>query len=488
MAVLRWLWSCCRPCREFFKLTLLLTCVVPMILLSSSGKFINIFGGTQEEAPVLIKQRYLDHVKYNSNDPFRRGLDIAKKANIKHSHHISHDKNFDRLYAKDVQKHPSFFNRLTASRDVQCGGKFQGFLSLTAVLHDVVIDRDKCNGPKGGEKFEELMNQSEDVEYLKYQPGFFVMNCDKRISYTFKESNTHLHRWMEVLRQGAVDDVDEVIDDFTIAITRYEYVNMYHTMTDYYNAFLVMAYFNQTQHQTNILLLDAHPAGGLDSVWGTVFNSMTRVSQLPRKTRFTNLVFNILSYHSPLYVSQKVSTKLPLSEEFREFFLSSYDIPTFYPLDCDKLSILLIWRRNYVAHPRNPSGTVHRKIYNEKELETTIQKSYPGAKVRGVQTDRFEVSDQVKLFAECDILIGMHGAALTEMLFMHEGRGIIELYPKYVQPTWRGHFIKMAAEKNLIYESWINTDSSLEHADYHTEVPPQVVLKKIELVKKRMCT
>ena len=58
---------------------------------------------------------------------------------------------------------------------------------------------------------------------------------------------------------------------FTIAVTRYEYANLFHTMTDWYNAFYVMKVFNKTPQDVKILLIDGHPKSQLDVTWNTLF-------------------------------------------------------------------------------------------------------------------------------------------------------------------------------------------------------------------------
>nr|KAG5698185.1 hypothetical protein BaRGS_030548 [Batillaria attramentaria] len=76
-------------------------------------------------------------------------------------------------------------------------------------------------------------------------------------------------------------------------------------MTDFYNAFLAMLAFDQHPDDVTILWVDAHPKGGLDDVWTTLFGRAYRAARLPGPTR------------------------------------------------------------NYVAHPRNKGGSVSRKIFNE---------------------------------------------------------------------------------------------------------------------------
>lgn len=66
-----------------------------------------------------------------------------------------------------------------------------------------------------------------------------------------------------------------------------------------------------------------------------------------------------------------------------------------------------------------------RKVMNEVEVMGIL-------KSRGfecIETDSMLFADQVQLFSECDTLISIHGAALTNMLFMPPGSKIFEIYP-----------------------------------------------------------
>jgi len=69
---------------------------------------------------------------------------------------------------------------------------------------------------------------------------------------------------------SAVDRNKAVVDKFTVALTRNEYANLYHTVSDWYNVFLLTQFFNVTQ-PAHVLLVDAHPAGPLDDAWNVLF-------------------------------------------------------------------------------------------------------------------------------------------------------------------------------------------------------------------------
>ncbi len=399
--------------------------------------------------------------------------------------------NFNRVYYN--KSSPSeYFTKWNQSKIEQCGGQFVAYAKEIAVLHDVIIDNSKASGRIGGENFRSLMNQQEQEEFFQYKPGFMQLQCDAKPTYSFFQNN-HLNDWMrsiEVTQRTFMSDYNLYKDDAVyLAITRYEYVNLYHTMTDFYNAFLVTTFLSLTQKQTHILIMDGHPWGSLDPVWNTLFPSVERLGHLPKRTKFKNLIFGMQGYNSPIFVglSNIPGGHLPLADEFRDFVLNSYNLPIHRRLNCSNVNMLLIWRRNYIAHPRNPSGDVHRKIKNEEELIDAIRLAYRNDTVRGAQTDRLDMWDQLRLTSEADIMIGMHGAALSLLMFLPKHGGLIELMPNYIHPEWKKHFISMAQWKNLIYRRWINKENKLEFPNHYTEVPPKTVINIIHEIKSEMC-
>ena len=473
--------------RRLFLVLIMCVCGVSLVILSITQRDLLANSYRQGAWPMndaLIKPRFLEKIERYQNN-FLQEDDLDNGTSMVN---VSHGSSFDRLYVKNGSV-PLLFKEWLNSMHTKCDRNFQTFGRIAAVTHDVIIDQTKSIGRRGGERFEMLMNQRENEEFYTFRRGFMEVPC-KAVPEDRFRGNNHLNKWMASMTTYTQDEaVDDVIPDFTIAITRYEYVNLYHTMTDFYNAFLIMAFFNKSQRHTNILIVDGHPRGGLDPVWGTLFKSVTRLGQLKRRTRFRNLVFGIMGYDSPIFrgVTDTSIRTLPLSDEFRDFFLSSYNIQTDAPLNCRSLNVLFIWRRNYIAHPRNPSGNVHRKIHNEQELVRAVSRAYPTFNVLGIQADRCSMGEQLKYISETDILIGMHGAALSHSLFLQRGRAMIELMPSYVNPVWKNHFIVMAKWRRLIYERWVNTHSSLEHKGFYTTVPPGVLLGFLRTIVEDMC-
>ena len=309
-----------------------------------------------------------------------------------------------------------------------CAGRLVAYGRQFARLTNAVIDRRFCRSDReGGEPIDAVINQPESVEYYYVDRGCFRLACPSnssvagsRVDYAFAGAQNHLNAWLLGLQLTSVDAASSDVDSrprFTVAVTRYEYANLYHTMTDWYNAFLLLCFFNETSDSTDILFVDSHPRGALDPVWRRLFRRTTRLSDLPsdRPTSFGQLVWGWLGYNSLMTVYQSLPTP-PLVEEFRDFFLSAYGLSSAPATvrggqqrpDCVgmRLSILFIWRRDYVAHPRNPRGSVTRKIANEDELLRRVSSQLPEARVRGVQIDLYTMDEQLRLILGADILIG----------------------------------------------------------------------------------
>ncbi|XP_050412468.1 uncharacterized protein LOC126827250 [Patella vulgata] len=364
-------------------------------------------------------------------------------------------------------------------------GNYVMYAREFALLNDVIVDPGQATGRVGGENITSVLNQEESVEYLKLNKSYFQLNCEKLQHPPFNGKN-HLNDWLGSVTCVSRDNLKHgrQVSGLTIAVQRYEYVNFYHTMTDYFNAFLIMILFQKSPKDINILYIDAHPAGSLDATWDHLFNKTYRAGSLATTTKFSKMAWNIQSYNSPL--NNHGLPYVPYLEEFRKFFLSRHKADKLKILDCKNLSVLFIWRRDYVAHPRNPSGVVSRKIKNEDELLTSIKDVLPGHDIKALQLDKLKMDKQLELISGTDILIGMHGAGLTHTLFLPKHGGLIELYPTY-WPQANKHFLTMARWRNLHYLAWKNHDPENEHANKMTYIPPRTLVKMVKEMVKKIC-
>ena len=76
-------------------------------------------------------------------------------------------------------------------------------------------------------------------------------------------------------------------------------------------------------------------------------------------------------------------------------------------------------------------NSTKRKVLNEKELCNKLER----AGFSCIETDKMSLFDEVNIFRSCDYLISLHGAGLTNLLFMPDGSKIVEFFPQYSRET-----------------------------------------------------
>jgi hypothetical protein len=77
-----------------------------------------------------------------------------------------------------------------------------------------------------------------------------------------------------------------------------------------------------------------------------------------------------------------------------------------------------------------------RKVTNESAFATMLQRY----DIETVFAEKLSFSDQVNLFTSANLLIGVHGAGLTNCLFMNQGSKVIELRKKENQGSNVGYW------------------------------------------------
>lgn len=364
-----------------------------------------------------------------------------------------------------------------------CHGDFTAYKNLFAKLRNVTVDTEYGHGKRGGENISEVLNQQESEEFYRFHRGFFKLPCGENIRYDFGQES-HLNGWLAALHTQPSPVKYKRYSEWTVAITRYEYANLYHTMTDFYNTFLVLKVFKVRPENATVLVVDGHPLGALDDTWKVLFKRVIRVGEFTEPVLFENMIWSIIGYDSPLNEHDLPSA--PYLEEFRHQFLSKHGVQTDYELNCDKLNILLLWRHDYLAHPRNPSGRVSRKIKNEDELLQKITETLNGHDVNGLQIDLYPMPKQLEIIAKTDLLIGMHGAGLSHTMFLPRHAGLLEMYPMYYSPDNR-HFRQMAEWRHLHYSVWLHYEPERDINDELTIVNVDEVAQLAQNMVQRIC-
>lgn len=108
-----------------------------------------------------------------------------------------------------------------------------------------------------------------------------------------------------------------------------------------------------------------------------------------------------------------------------------------------------------------------RKIENEDKL-IPILKKY---NFEIIDADNLTIKEQISLFNSCKVLISIHGAALTNCLFMNEKTNLVELYKSN---TFINHcYERMAKELNINFTRLLCDGGS--NASTHVDVTDLIV-------------
>ena len=120
----------------------------------------------------------------------------------------------------------------------------------------------------------------------------------------------------------------------------------------------------------------------------------------------------------------------------------------------------------------------HRSLIHEKEIAAQLQK-------RGfdsVDCGKLSVQKQAEVFSSADVVVGAHGAALTNLVFCRPGTRVVELFsPAYVNPCYRD--LCVAAE--LRHATVIGDGKDWELSTVHDE-PSTAITASWELVEKAL--
>jgi hypothetical protein len=278
-----------------------------------------------------------------------------------------------------------------------------------------------------------------------------------------------------------------------LARERGEHANPFHAMTDCLNACFALHLAGVVDgvsgaragaDRVQLLLLDEQAGpydldAGAGSFLKRVFapvHGVVRASDLQRRAAEgaaggAQLVMRHAVFAPPGYSNMllaHVSSEgdchqgTHLLQSFRRFVLAAF--PATAPLLAadwaaaaaagEPVRVTLVSRRPYTTFVEHKF--IGRQFDNEDEILQALRAE------RGVAVERVDfaggmaVEAQLATVARTEVLVGMHGAALTYALYMPPHGAVVELWPKG-QDMWRC-FEHAAAMAGLQYARWANAD------------------------------
>ena len=381
------------------------------------------------------------------------------------------------------------------SQNTFCTNRIRVMAGGIVLLKDIII-RPKLGRAKVLEV--KLDRPAEEDEFFKLQKGFFTLYCDgdvRKVQEKLSEAKkyhalTGLIASLEIANPSLVPLL-RLNQSFQaghyLAIQRVEYANVYWTVIDMLDIFITTQRMGIEPEKLNIVLMDAHPATPLDPFWSVLFQRLIKLGVDRVFTESDNVVFENLVWRYPRVncpLLDKNLKSLDHIQPFRKFVLKRFGIASKSPLrNCSqphKLNVLVSFRRDYQSHPRNLDGTVDRKIANERDVITEMEKNFSSQlNITSAQLDAFPLKRQLELVASADIFFGMHGSAHGYPIFMAPGGAVVEIF-NFNSGNWHMEKISTLSEHSHI--TWTATDrKAYDTKTRSTTIPagiPTMLLKK----------
>jgi glycosyltransferase involved in cell wall biosynthesis len=299
--------------------------------------------------------------------------------------------------------------------------------SQIVALRDCGIDRTRVKMRAGGGELP-LQPFPEEQEFAIFQPGALQVRdlggFDPQRLGGYQQHFLSSAEKGRDLREGG----EELV--MTFVVERQEYVNLYHTLIELFNAYVAIQLLARAG-PFNLLLLDGHCRGPLDSLWSDILKPrrLYRLHDYPREvTRFRNLVLVPGGYASPLYGTGRVEPSRfgDFLSDFVETVLGAYGIKD-RPMP-DRV-LTFVDRRDYKPHPRS-DGIVCRKVDDLGMTIDVLRRLYPHHRIDVRGFENLPFGQQLQIARESAVLCGVHGAALAHVLFMRPQSELVEFRPR----------------------------------------------------------
>ncbi|PIN01806.1 glycoprotein 2-beta-D-xylosyltransferase [Handroanthus impetiginosus] len=363
---------------------------------------------------------------------------------------------------------------------------------------------------KGGEKLESVIGRGEDEELPSFEDGAFEIAVTdiskigkKLVDQEFLDKYVQEGAIGRHTMRGLIDSIrlvdatgfscSEWIEEPTLFVTRFEYANLFHTVTDWYSAY-VASRVTGLPNRPHLVFIDGHCETPLEETWRALFSSLTYAKNFSGRVCFRHAILAPLGYETALFkgLSENINChgtsahelwqkpddqKTARLSEFGEMIRAAFG----FPVDRHQTSkpdssrnILFVRREDYLAHPRH-GGKVQTRLSNEQEVFDSIlnwSSTHQDCKLNVVNGlfAHMAMKEQVQAIQDAAVIIGAHGAGLTHIVSAMPKTVILEIISSEYR---RPHFALIAMWKGLEYHAIYLAGS---YAD------PEVVIDKLSSI------
>ncbi|XP_059442502.1 beta-1,2-xylosyltransferase isoform X2 [Corylus avellana] len=354
----------------------------------------------------------------------------------------------------------------------------------------IVDNQHKSNIPISGSAVLPVQKIS-NVEMMERRKNGLCYNCDAKWSRGHVCASPRLfllegveHKWIE---------------EPTLLVTRFEYANLFHTVTDWYSAY-VSSRVTGLPNRPKLVFVDGHCMAPLEETWKALFSSLRYAKNFSGPVCFRHAILSPLGYETALFkgLSEEINChgasahdlwqnpddkKTARLSEFGEMIRAAFRFPVnrhHVERPVSGPNVLFVRREDYLAHPRH-GGKVESRLSNEQEVFDSLKSWALNHKVCNVNLvnglfAHMSMKEQVRAIQDASVIIGAHGAGLTHIVSAMPKTVILEIISSQYR---RPHFALIARWKGLEYHA-INLDGSFAN-------PPVVIDKLSSIMRSLGC-
>lgn len=378
------------------------------------------------------------------------------------------------------------------------------------------MDPNKIKMSVGGEGLESVMGRREEDELPKFESGSFEIEGDgsersgsdgRVVDEEFLDryvprGAVHYHTMRGLMESMRIVEPGEFqcsqwIEEPAVLVTRFEYANLFHTVTDWYSAY-VSSRVTGLANRPHLIFVDGHCKTSLEETWEALFTSVRYAKHFSGSVCFRHVVLSPLGYETALFKGLSESfacqgasanylraspenQKTARLSEFGEMLRAAFGFPT----EENSLNrpstvhnIIFIRRENYLAHPRH-DGKLEPRLSNEPEVLTAIQNwsanhTKCSLNVINGLFAHMSMKEQIRSIYEASVVIGAHGAGLTHLVSARSKTIALEIISSRYQ---RPHFSLISQWKGLEYHA-INLAGSY--------VRPEMVIDELSSIVRSL--
>lgn len=370
---------------------------------------------------------------------------------------------------------------------------------------------------RGGEGLEEVIGRREEEELPEFQNGAFEVDGGvgflgpprglvdgEFLDQYLPEGQIVKHTMRDLIRSVRVVGPGEFqchkwIEEPTLLVTRFEYANLFHTVTDWYSAY-VSSRVTGLPNRPKLVFVDGHCRAPLEETWKALFSSLQYAKNFSGPVCFRHAILSPLGYETALFkgLTEEINChgasahdlwqnpddqKTARLSEFGEMIRAAFRFPVnrhHVEKPVSGHNVLFVRREDYLAHPRH-GGKVESRLSNEEEVFDSLKRWALNHKVCNVNLvnglfAHMSMKEQVRAIQDASVIIGAHGAGLTHIVSAMPKTVILEIISSQYR---RPHFALIAQWKGLGYHA-INLAGSYAN-------PPTVIDKLSSIMRSLGC-